>query len=80
MNDQLRTATAEVFEAWIAAADGRLVSAGIAIDDARRLALSIICAIEGAFVLSQAMKTTEPMRSAKDTVLRAIRDLLTKSA
>ncbi len=79
-NDQLRTATAEVFEAWIMAASQRLISADIAIDDARRLALSIICLIEGAFVLSQAMKSTEPMRSARDTALRAISDLLTTSA
>ena len=79
-NEQLRTATAQVFEAWIVAAGERLISAGIATDDARRLALSIICLIEGAFVLSQAMKSTEPMRSARDTALRAIRDLLTTSA
>ena len=64
-NDQLRTATAEVFEASIIPASQRLISADIATDDARRLALSIICLIEGAFVLSQAMKSTEPMRSAR---------------
>jgi hypothetical protein len=79
-NEQLRTATAQVFEAWIVAAGERLISAGIATDDARRLALSIVCLIEGAFVLSQAMKSTEPMRSARDTALQAIRDLITTSA
>jgi AcrR family transcriptional regulator len=79
-NEQLRTATAKVFEAWIVAASERLVSAGIVTNDARQLALSIICLIEGAFVLSQAMKSTEPMQSARDTALRAVRDLLTTSA
>src|SRR5260370_34466566 len=50
-NEPLRRATERVFQSWIDAASTRLVAAGIADDEARRLATAIVAALEGGFVL-----------------------------
>ena len=63
-NDRLRQATDEVFESWISAAAEHLATAGIEAGRARQLATSIIAALEGAFVLSRASRSTEPLASA----------------
>ncbi|HLN44015.1 MAG TPA: TetR/AcrR family transcriptional regulator [Acidimicrobiales bacterium] len=75
-NEQLRLATAEVFDAWIAACTGRLEAENISADDARVLALTLISLLEGAFMLSQAMKSTEPMRAAGVSATAAVRSVL----
>jgi AcrR family transcriptional regulator len=63
-NEPLREATAEVFEQWFAAATARLTDAGIAEAEARRLSISILCGLEGAFLFSRAARTTEAMEVA----------------
>ena len=50
-----------MFESWIATGTDRLVEAGIARKKARELTVSAIAALEGAFVLSRAMRSTEPL-------------------
>jgi AcrR family transcriptional regulator len=55
-NDVLRRATAEVFEQWTVALTERL--------DNRELALAVISALEGAFVLCRAWRSVEPMLAA----------------
>jgi AcrR family transcriptional regulator len=55
-NDDLRRATAEVFEAWTAALAERLGD--------RERALAVISALEGAFVLCRARRSVEPMLAA----------------
>jgi hypothetical protein len=60
-NEPLREATAEVFEKWIVAATERFVSAGIAEAKARELAIGMIAAVEGAFILARATRSTEAM-------------------
>jgi AcrR family transcriptional regulator len=60
-NEPLRLATAEVFESWIRSATERFAGAGISQASARELAIGMIAALEGAFVLSRAMRTTEPL-------------------
>ncbi len=57
-NDDLRRATAEIFEEWTAALTDRL-------DDPDR-ALAVLAALEGAFVLSRARRTIDPMLAARD--------------
>jgi AcrR family transcriptional regulator len=56
-DEVLRQATAEVFTAWTEALTERL-------DGDRDRALAILCALEGAFVLSRALRSTEPMYAA----------------
>lgn len=55
-NDELRRATAEVFERWTVALTERLGD--------RDRALAVIAALEGAFVLCRARRTVEPMLAA----------------
>src|ERR1700746_3043587 len=59
-SEPLREACADVFEGWIALACSYLRDAGVAADDARSLALSLIASLEGAFVLARALRSTEP--------------------
>ena len=75
-NEPLRRATAEVFESWIASATNRLAEAGIEQGRARELAIAIIAALEGAFVLSRAMRSPEALLAAGETATAAVRDAL----
>ena len=63
-NEPLREATAEVFESWIAAAAERLVAGGVPQERARDAAIAMLALLEGAFVLSRAMRTTEAVEVA----------------
>src|SRR5205814_1750841 len=63
-NEPLRQATADVFESWIDGATERFVDAGVDAAKARELAIFLIAALEGAFVLSRAMKSTEAIQIA----------------
>jgi len=76
-NEELRLATAQVFEAWTESGTRRLAAAGIDGNDARALALVIISLLEGAFILCQSAKSTEPMFAARtaavEIVKRAVR-------
>jgi AcrR family transcriptional regulator len=75
-NEPLRVATAEVFESWIAAGAARFEAERISPKDARALALTVIALLEGAFVLSQALKTTEPVLCAGATAATAVQRIL----
>jgi AcrR family transcriptional regulator len=75
-SEPMREATAEVFEAWIAAAEERLVAAGVADGRARRLAIAMINGLEGAFILSRAMRTTEAVEIAGEAAVAALREAL----
>lgn len=77
-SDPLRRATADVFESWIAAATDRFAEAGIPRDRARELAISTLAALEGAFVLSRAMRSTEPIAIAGASAAAAVRAALPK--
>ncbi len=55
-DDRLRQATADVFEQWTVAVTERLGD--------RDKALAVIAALEGAFVLCRASRSTEPMHAA----------------
>jgi AcrR family transcriptional regulator len=75
-NEPLRRATADVFDSWIAAATEWFAAAGIARDRARELALHMLAALEGAFVFSRALRSTEPMDVAGHAAASAVRDAL----
>lgn len=60
-NETLRQATADVFESWIAEFVVRLRAAGLTRRAARPLALTVLCSLEGAFVFSRSLRSTEPM-------------------
>ncbi len=75
-NEPLRKATAEVFESWIESGTERFTAAGIAEKPARELAIALIGALEGAFLLSRAARSTEPMDIAGATTAAAVRSAL----
>ncbi|MGH2979912.1 MAG: hypothetical protein ACRDLQ_09805 [Solirubrobacterales bacterium] len=60
----LRKATADVFESWTAAGTERFSTAGIREEEARELTITFLYALEGAFVLCRASKTTEALEVA----------------
>ena len=75
-NDTLRQATADVFESWVEAATERAVEAGIPRRRARELAFSMLASLEGAFILSRAMRSTEPLEIAGAQATTAVRAAL----
>jgi AcrR family transcriptional regulator len=79
-NEPLRQATAEVFESWIGSATDRFTAAGIGDGSARELAIGLITSLEGAFVLSRAMRSTEPLLIAGIAVAAAVEAALLQSS
>ena len=75
-NEPLRQATADVFESWIAGAARHLTDSGIPAERARALAILIINVLEGAFILSRASRTTEPIEVAGAAATAAVRAAL----
>ena len=75
-NEQLRRATADVFESWIGKLADRYAAAGIAPVTARGLAISVLTALEGAFVLSRAARSTEALEVAGSSATAAVRAAL----
>jgi AcrR family transcriptional regulator len=75
-NEVLRQATAEVFSEWIESAVARFNAGGIDATKARELAIATIALLEGAFVLSRAMRTTEPLDAAGAAAVDQVRAAL----
>ncbi|HEV3283246.1 MAG TPA: TetR/AcrR family transcriptional regulator [Solirubrobacteraceae bacterium] len=75
-NEPLRQATADVFESWIDAATAYFVAAGIPAQSARGLAFAMLSLLEGAFVFSRAMRSTEPLEIAGANAVSAVRAAL----
>ncbi|WP_370943451.1 TetR/AcrR family transcriptional regulator [Amycolatopsis sp. cg5] len=76
-NEPLRIATADVFTAWIDHGSAGLIAKfGLAPDRARELIIAIITSLEGAFVLSRALRSTEPLKVAGATAAHAARAAL----
>lgn len=71
-NEALREACADVFNAWIAGGTERFAMAGIPRQRARELVIQMLAALEGAFVLSRALRSTEPVGLAGNAVVALI--------
>ena len=76
-NERLRIATADVFDSWIATATARFAAAGIPEPRSRELAIAMIAAIEGGFLLARATRDTTALHTAgrllADTVAQELR-------
>jgi AcrR family transcriptional regulator len=75
-SEPMREACAEVFDGWVDSAAARLQESGISRARARALAISMICSLEGAFVLARAGRSTEPVEVAGATATAAVREAL----
>jgi len=67
-NEELRTATARVFDSWTDAAALWLAAAGVPAENSRGLALAMLAALEGAFVLARATRTPDAVLAAGDAI------------
>lgn len=75
-SEPMREACAAVFESWVAAAAERMQQAGIDSARARELAVALLCALEGAFVLARAQRDTEPLAIAGRIASALVADAL----
>jgi hypothetical protein len=75
-SEPLRQATAEVFEAWIAGLAASLGSVGVPEDKSRELSVAMLLSLEGAFVLSRAGRTTEPLEVAGRAMAQVVGNAL----
>jgi AcrR family transcriptional regulator len=75
-SEPLRQATAEVFEGWIAGLAARLVEIGVPEGQSRELSVAMLLALEGAFVLSRAGRTTEPLEVAGRAMAQVVGNAL----
>ena len=74
----MRQACADVFNGWVDSATERLVECGLPRKRSRALAISMIASLEGAFVLSRALRSTEPVEVAGATATAAVREAMAK--
>jgi hypothetical protein len=75
-SEALRQACADVFESWIVAGSELHERAGLTPQQARELTIAMIAALEGAFVLARAQRSTEPLEVAGELVASAVRATL----
>jgi transcriptional regulator LmrA/YxaF-like protein len=71
-SEPMREACADVFQSWVAAALPRFTAAGLPEDRARELVIGFIAALEGAFVLGRACRSTEPLAIAGELSAAAV--------
>ena len=77
-SESLRLACADVFDSSIAAFTPRLVARGLDEAEARALAIGIIAALEGAFVLCRSQRTTEALAVAEELVVLSVERALNR--
>jgi hypothetical protein len=75
-NENLRRVTADIFESWIDAAAMRLEAGGVDRARARDLAIVVVAALEGGFLLSRAAKDTAPMAAIRDAMVQLVADAI----
>ncbi len=72
-NEPLRIATADVFTQWTRDMADRYIAAGIDSGAAEGLAVTIISALEGAFVLSRAWRDARAVERVGETMFQLVR-------
>ncbi|GAA2896715.1 TetR/AcrR family transcriptional regulator [Microbacterium esteraromaticum] len=71
-SERLRAACASAFESWITPTAALLMREGLEPEDARSLATVVVSTIEGAVIVSRAMRSTQPLIAAGDVVATLI--------
>jgi AcrR family transcriptional regulator len=79
-SEPMREACAEVFESWIEVGAARFMAGGISAPKARELAIAMFAALEGAFVLARAVRSTEALTVAGELTARAVEEALAAQA
>jgi AcrR family transcriptional regulator len=76
VSEPMRKACAQVFESWIDAGTRRFLDAGIAPERARELTIAMLAALEGAFVLARALRSTQPLVVAGEATAASVQAAL----
>ncbi len=79
VSEPLRQACAEVFEGWIAAGTSRFATLGLGTQVTRDLVIAMIAALEGAFILCRATRTTAPLDVAGELMAGAVERAMSSS-
>ena len=79
-SETMRAACAEVFDSWIAAGAERFEWAGVPATEARVLVIGMLAALEGAFVLAKALRSTEPLEVAGELAAQRVLTALARRA
>jgi AcrR family transcriptional regulator len=77
-SEPMRQACADVFDGWLDGATEHLVECGLPRKRSRALAFELIAALEGAFVLARALRSTEPIELAGAAVTASVREAIAK--
>jgi AcrR family transcriptional regulator len=77
-SEPLREATAEVFDSWIDGLAARFAAEGLPGEVARELSVAMLAALEGAFILSRAKRTTDPLEIAGRTMAEVVGNALAR--
>jgi AcrR family transcriptional regulator len=75
-SETMRLACADVFESWVAAGAERFERAGLTPAIARELTIAMLAALEGAFVLARALRSTEPLEVAGELAAQRVEEAL----
>ncbi len=79
VSEPMRRACADVFASWIAAGTPRFTAAGLSPARARGLVVAMLCALEGAFVLARATRSTEALDVAGELMAAAVAQALAEA-
>jgi AcrR family transcriptional regulator len=79
-SEPLRLATAEAFSSWIERTAEHLAAAGLHAEAARTLAVALLAALEGGFMLGRALRDPAPVRQAGEHAVVAVREALAAAA
>lgn len=75
-SEPMRQAAADAFGSWLEVLTDRFTAAGVEPTRARELAVELFCAVEGAFLLSRTLRSTEPLeiagRASADAIAAAL--------
>jgi AcrR family transcriptional regulator len=71
-----RDAAGAAFSHWTDLVQARLEGEGVAPEKARRMALFVLSAVEGALMMSRAVRATDPLEAARAQVHELIDDVL----
>ncbi|MEY2565836.1 MAG: hypothetical protein QOE35_365 [Actinomycetota bacterium] len=75
-SETMREATADVFTSWLDGAAAYFAHAGIESARARELAFEMLSLLEGAFIFTRALRTTEPLHIAGAAAVAAVQAAL----
>lgn len=73
-SDRLQSACAAAYESWIAPLEGLLVANGRSAAEARTLAVTVVSSVEGAMVVSRALRDLAPLAGAAQVLAGLLDD------